>query len=191
MYENEEKIETFGFKSKFLPKQEEELKLFESDMFDIVRQLKFRRINNKFQEKIQKDVKTIRNSKQIYVAADKTTNYYKLNKNEYIKLKENSIRKTYKKNNYTVIDSINKEAKQIVKKLKLDKKLINQLPLKDCYVTLKDHKDNFFSKPETRLINPSNSDIGQISKIIVEKVNKSIRKTKEFNQWTSTEEVLK
>ena len=61
MYENEEKIETFGFKSKFLPKQEEELKLFESDMFDIVRQLKFRRINNKFQEKIQKDVKTIRN----------------------------------------------------------------------------------------------------------------------------------
>ena len=191
MYENEEKIETFGFKSKFLPKQEEELKLFESDMFDIVRQLKFRRINNKFQEKIQKDVKTIRNSKQIYVAADKTTNYYKLNKNEYIKLKENSIRKTYKKNNYTVIDSINKEAKQIVKKLKLDKKLINQLPLKDCYVTLKDHKDNFFSKPETRLINPSNSDIGQISKIIVEKVNKAIRKTKEFNQWTSTEEVLK
>ena len=191
MYENEEKIETFGFKSKFLPKQEEELKLFESDMFDIVRQLKFRRIDNKFQEKIQKDVKTIRNSKQIYVAADKTTNYYKLNKNEYIKLKENSIRKTYKKNNYTVIDSINKEAKQIVKKLKLDKKLINQLPLKDCYVTLKDHKDNFFSKPETRLINPSNSDIGQISKIIVEKVNKSIRKTKEFNQWTSTEEVLK
>ena len=160
-------------------------------MFDIVRQLKFRRINNKFQEKIQKDVKTIRNSKQIYVAADKTTNYYKLKKNEYIKLKENSIRKTYKKNNYTVIDSINKEAKQIVKKLKLDKKLINQLPLKDCYVTLKDHKDNFFSKPETRLINPSNSDIGQISKIIVEKVNKSIRKTKEFNQWTSTEEVLK
>ena len=81
MYENEEKIKTFGFKSKFLPKQEEELKLFESDMFDIVRQLKFRRINNKFQEKIQKDVKTIRNSKQIYVAADKTTNYYKLNKN--------------------------------------------------------------------------------------------------------------
>ena len=191
MNENEEKIETFGFKSKFLPKQEEELKLFESDMFDIVRQLKFRRIDNKFQEKIQKDVKTIRNSKQIYVAADKTTNYYKLNKNEYIKLKENSIRKTYKKNNHTVIDSINKEAKEIVKKLKLEKKLINQLPLKDCYVTLKDHKDNFFSKPETRLINPSNSDIGQISKIIVEKVNKSIRKTKEFNQWTSTEEVVK
>ena len=27
--------------------------------------------------------------------------------------------------------------------------------------------------------------------IIIEKVNKTIRKTKEFNQWTSTEEVLK
>ena len=27
--------------------------------------------------------------------------------------------------------------------------------------------------------------------IIIEKVNKTIRKTKEYNQWTSTEEVLK
>ena len=90
-----------------------------------------------------------------------------------------------------MIDSINKEAKEIVKKLKLERKLINQLPLKECYVTLKDHKDSSFSKPETRLINLLNSDIGQISKIIIEKVNKTIRKTKEFNQWTSTEEVLK
>ena len=54
-------------------------------MLNIVRQLKFRRIENKFQERIQKDVKMIRNSKQIYVAADKTTNYYKLNKVEYKK----------------------------------------------------------------------------------------------------------
>ena len=93
-----------------------------------------------------------------------------MNKNEYIKLKENSIRNIYKNNSYTVIDSINKEAKEIVKSLKLERKLINQLPLKECYVTLKKHKDIFFSKPETRLINPSNSEIGQISKIIIEKV---------------------
>ena len=62
---------------------------------------------------------------------------------------------------------------------------------KECYITLKDHKDSFFSKPETRLINPSNSDIGQISKRIVEKLNKFIRKTNDFNQWTSTEDVIR
>ena len=68
--------------------------------------------------------------------------------------KDNSIKRTYKKGNNTVIDNINNEAKQITKELKLEKKLINQLPLKECYITLKDHKDSFFSKPETRLINP-------------------------------------
>lgn len=36
----------------------------------------------------------IRNSKQIFVAADKTTNYYKLQQIEYINIKENFIRKT-------------------------------------------------------------------------------------------------
>ena len=185
-----EKIETFGFKGKFIPKQEEELKHFEKDMFNLVKQIKFRRINNKFQELIKKDIKKIRNSKQVFVAADKTTNFYKLQLNEYTKVKENSIRKLYKKSNKNVINIINKEAKEIVKELKLENKIINQLPLKQCYVTLKDHKSDFLSKQDTRLINPSNSDIGKISKKIVEEINKTIRKTKDFNQWTSTEEVL-
>ena len=96
----------------------------------------------------------------------------------------------YKKSNKNVINIINKEAKEIVKELKLENKIINQLPLKQCYVTLKDHKSDFLSKQDTRLINPSNSDIGKISKKIVEEINKTIRKTKDFNQWTSTEEVL-
>ena len=189
--ESNEQIETFGFKAKFLPKQEEELKIFENDMFNLVKQVRFRKVNNKFQELIKKDVKMIRNSKKIIVAADKTTNYYKLQIHEYNKLKEKSIRKNYKKSNNNVINNINKEAKEIIKELKLENKLVNQLPLKQCYVTLKDHKSDFSTKPTTRLINPSNSDIGQISKKIIEEINKTIRKTKDFIQWTSTEEVLK
>ena len=189
--ENSEQIETFGFKSKFLPKLEEELKTFENDMFNLVKQVRFRKVNNKFQKMIKNDVKMIRNSKKIIVAADKTTNYYKIQLDEYNKLKEKSIRKNYKKSNNTVINNINKEAKEIIKELKLENKLINQLPLKQCYVTLKDHKSDFSTKPTTRLINPSNSDIGQISKKIIEEINKTIRKTKELIQWTSTEEVLK
>ena len=34
---------------------------------------------------------------KVFVAADKTTNYYKLQINEYTKLKENSTRRTYEK----------------------------------------------------------------------------------------------
>ena len=48
-------------------------------MFNLVKQLKFRKVNNKFHEILKKDVKMLRNSKQIFVAADKTTNYNKMN----------------------------------------------------------------------------------------------------------------
>ena len=105
----------------------------------------WRTYDNKFQESIKKDVKMIRINKQLLVAADKTTNYYKLQINESMKLKKNSIRKTYKKRNINdVINSINKETNYIIRDLKLEKKIINQLPLKQCYVTLKDHKKIFF-----------------------------------------------
>ena len=57
-------------------------------------------------------------------------------------------------------------------------------------MTLKYHKSDFLSKPDTRLINSSNSDIGQISEKIVEEIKKTIRKTNYFNQWTSNRQVL-
>ena len=66
--------------------------------------------------------------------------------NEYIKLKENFIRKTYKKSNNTVINSIIDKTKQIVKKLKLEENLINILPLKGCYVTVQYHKKSVFPR---------------------------------------------
>ena len=65
-------------------------------MFNLVKQSEYRKVNNKVQKVIIRDVKMIRNNKQILVAADRTTNYYKLLINEYTKLILNSIRKTYK-----------------------------------------------------------------------------------------------
>ena len=43
-----------------------------------------------------------------------------------------------------------------------------------CYITVKDHKEDFPNKISCRLLNPSQSDIGKISKIIIDKNNKSL-----------------
>ena len=43
------------------------------------------------------------------------------------------------------------------------------------FITLKDHKDNFQNNPTCRLINPTKSEMGLISKQILERVNKDIR----------------
>lgn len=36
-------------------------------------------------------------------------------------------------------------------------------------ITIKDHKNNFYSSPQVRLICPSNSELGRLSKLILDK----------------------
>ena len=181
--------QNYGFKSRWLPKLNNDLKKFEEEMFELVKIIKFRKIKDKFQEQLRNDLKEINKSKHVIVKADKTNNYYKVEKSEYTKLLMKNIRKNYKKGEQKFIDQINEEAQTIAKSLKLDDR-INQLPIKQCYITLKDHKDDFNIKPETRLINPTSSEIGKISKLILERINKIIREKKTICQWTSTEDVI-
>jgi hypothetical protein len=61
---------------------------------------------------------------------------------------------------------------------------------KQAFITLKDHKENFANKPTCRLINPTKSEIGHISKQILEKINKAITKQNEINLWRNTSEVV-
>ena len=69
--------------------------------------------------------------------------------------------------------------------------------LLDCFreaepfISLKDHKDNFTSKPACRLINPAKSNIGRISIIILGKANKAIRTATGANQWSNSKDVIK
>ena len=56
---------------------------------------------------------------------------------------------------------------------------------------MKDHTADFKNNPKTRLINPCYSEIGQISNLIIDKINNSLRKTNQYNQWESTQAVIK
>ena len=86
--------------------------------------------------------------------------------------------------------SINLEAKEVAAGVKLDDK-IEYRAKAPAYVTLKDHKDNFISAHPCRLINSCKSEIGKISKSILENKNRNLLKLLQVNQWRNPESVIK
>ena len=60
----------------------------------------------------------------------------------------------------------------------------------NCFITLKDHKENFLNNPKTRLLNPAKNELGRISKAILDKINLNLRNTTKANQWKNTNDVI-
>jgi hypothetical protein len=57
---------------------------------------------------------------------------------------------------------------------------------KEAFVTIKYHKDNFEVNPTYRLINQAKSDLGKISKIILDDINSQIRNNIGVQQWKNS-----
>ena len=60
----------------------------------------------------------------------------------------------------------------------------------NCFIMLKDHKENFQNNPSVRLINPAKNELGRFSKFIIQAVNKELRHKINLNQWKNTEDVI-
>ena len=80
------------------------------------------------------------------------------------------------------------EAKSIAKKIQLSDR-IKCLAKTAAFITLKDHKENFHSSLHCRLINPSKSKLGKVSKSILENVNQYLVKLLYVNQWENSASV--
>ena len=96
------------------------------------------------------------------------------------KLLGKNVTKTYKKGPPKLQRSINLKAKHIATKIKLSNR-IKKLAETPAYVTLKDHINNFRSNPSCRLINPSKNEIGKVSKILLENINKNLFSQLKYN----------
>ena len=68
------------------PKQVKELSVFEEDLIAVVKSIKFRNTRSDFQTTLQEDIRLIHNSKKTMTFADKTSNMYRLTKEEHNKL---------------------------------------------------------------------------------------------------------
>ena len=180
----------YGFITRNYPPQCKELQNFEKDLLDTIKLIKFRIVKDNFQRKLKEDILNIKSSPNIYAFAEKTTNIYKLLPQDYKKLLHENITKSYKKSPTRLEKSINLEAKEIAAGVKLDDR-IEYMAKAPAYITLKDHKDNFRSAHPCRLINPCKSEIGKISKSILENINRNLLKLLQVNQWRNSESVIK
>ena len=70
--------ETFGFKTKNSLPAIEEMKNFEEGMINIIQNIEFKDIKCQFQNSLNEDIKSVKNDDRLFVKADKSTNFYKV-----------------------------------------------------------------------------------------------------------------
>ena len=193
-YQKGKTKENYGFKTVKTPPKHPLMMNFENDLTNMIRNVEFSNQSSKFQKGLNEEVKMINNSTEMLVKADKTRNIYKVDTGTYKKLMKDSLTTSYKKlnsnnNNENLEYIINKEAKSITDKLKISNRVC-KLRKKDCYLLLKDHKPDFINKIAVRLINPTRTEIGKISKTILERCNKQITNKLQLQQWISTKDAI-
>jgi len=177
----------FGFKSRMCPPQVQELKQFEDDMFTLVDSVTFRPTTNSLLRKMQGDLKSVRETNDVIVPADKTRNLYRVPKDHYQKLLHDNITRTYKLAPDDMFNEINTEAQEIAGGLGLAERM-DVLAKADAFVTLKDHKPNFNDTLPCRLLNPAKPELGVVSKTILERMTGQLRK--HVKLWKNTASVI-
>ena len=120
----------------------------------MIKNNEFRKITDMFQSKLQEDLKIVKQSKNIFISVDKSTNIYVMGKDDYNRYIREKITKTYKKTDRTKVKSINYGAKKIVEKLSIDDR-VEKMQENEAFITIKDHKEGLPHRVSCRLLNPS------------------------------------
>ena len=123
---------------------------------------KFKAHKKHFQHKLKEDSNKVKSDPKMYIAADKTTNFYKMDDDTYNELLKKQIKKDYKKTKMESIKEVTKHDKEIVTKLDIEDRVYSTTS-KQAFISLKDHKPNFNNNPTCRLLNPTKTEIGIIT----------------------------
>ena len=181
--------ETYDFRSIRAAPKIKELDKLEDSLYDLVRNIKFRKYSNNFQRVLKSDKVKIANEPKIIVPADKSPNFYKLEKTDYEDLLSKEVQKKYKKADGNEVNKIKTEHVAIVTDLEIDDRVFAS-PKTNARVTLKDHKENFRNKPTTRLINGYKPQIGRISKQFLSRILDELRDKTGLVQWKNSYSVI-
>ena len=135
---------SYSLKSGSSPSQVKDFIEFKDDLVRIVKELKFCKVKNNFQKMLREDMKQVQTSNKTLTPADKTSNMYRLNKNDYQNLSRNAITTTYKKASKNIGTKINKEGIGFTKQADiLDKIEINATG--NYFITVKERKENLLT----------------------------------------------
>ena len=103
--------ETFGFRSTKLAPQVPELEEFESKLYDLAKEVKFRdQPKSNFQRKLAAKVMQVRKDPKVIVGADKSSNFYRMEPEAYQAALLKDIHADYKKADEGVEADIDTEA---------------------------------------------------------------------------------
>jgi hypothetical protein len=166
--------ETFGFTSSRAPPRMKELKDFEKDLIKLVQNIKFRKRSNPFLKTLKKEIEKISDQKDLIIPADKTSNRYLVSPGEYLGLMDREIQKNYKKETPEKVKAVNDEHAKAAEELEIADRMYTTTP-REAFLTLKDHKQDFETNPNVRLINPSKPELGRVAKQILDDMIKEIK----------------
>ena len=138
---------------------------------------------------MKEDLKAIKDEEKVIVAADKTRNYYKMEKERYKELLNNNITKDYKKVDEKVITDITKDDKKEAINLDVADR-VYCTSKRDSFITIKDHKQNYMNNTKCRLINPCKSELGMISKQMLSKIIATVKTKSQLQQWKNSDSVI-
>ena len=176
----------YGFKSNATPPPVNELMEIEKDWWKLIDSIKFSEKRSPFQKQLRRDVAGITKLNDLLIPADKTRNLYITKPDVYKRLLHENATKNYRIAEPQTVSKINTKAKAIAVELKIEDR-IESLPEKEAFISIKDHKQNFMNKPQCRLINPAKTEIGKISKTILQRINAEIREKTGLKQWRNTQ----
>ena len=146
-------------------------------------------MNDPFQDKLRKDIKSVTDSNDIIVKADKMRSMYRDTKELHLNLMHHNVTKNYRHAPDTTYAEINSEAKQVAKELKIGNR-IDIMPKVEAFITMKDHMERFLSNLPCHLINPAKLELGMVSKIVVEKITKATCMATGVRLWRNTQAII-
>ena len=182
-------VENVDFKTLTTRPQNEYLNPFENDLYKLIGKVEFMNTKNVFQKKLAEGIENIQSSKDMFVFADKSTNLYQMSREKYRILLHDNITKTYQKTAVNTKGNIDKESKRFAKSMNLDNKM-ECYSHQNAFITLKDHKENFRNSTKCRLVNPSKSEVGLISKKYLSNIMSEVKEKTGVNQWRNTSTVI-
>ena len=143
-----------------------------------------------FQRKLAANVAKVKKDTKVIVGADKSSNFYRMEPQAYQEALLKDIHADYKKADETVEEDINTEAFLFAAELDIEDRVF-RMERRQAVVTLKDHKENFLNRPETRLINPTKSELGKVTKQKLVKILNTVRAKSGLTQWKSDHSVVR
>ena len=109
---------------------------------------------------------------------------------DYRKLLFENITKDYRKCDSETINKIDLEAANIISENAKHRR-IPKFQKAEAFLTIKDHKERFPNSISCRLINPSKTHLGKVSKKILDNINEEVRHHSGLTQWKNSQQVIK